>query len=260
MTSLGDRVKAYEACFNTVLPNAVPQVLRLDGRAFHTLTRKLKLEKPFDGGFHCAMIAAAKAVCEDINNARFGYTQSDEISILIYPKYLNSQPYFGNRLNKILSNAASVATLAFYKTMCDGKYGESIKEMHPSFDARLFLVPTYDVNNVFLWRYRDAIKNSVSALAECHFSPKELHEKSTTDRLNMLKEKAIDWNKLNHWERFGTAVIHRSFQSAGKFGPPGKEVEAIVQRSEWAAQDVKDFEKNPEQINDLLAVPTFKEE
>lgn len=258
--TLGDRIKAYEACYDSVLPNGIPQILRLDGRAFHTLTRKIKLKKPFDAGFHQAMVEATIAVCDDVSNARFGYTQSDEISILIYPKYLNSQPYFGNRLNKILTAVSTIASLTLFKSLVRLKYLDLDSNILPTFDARLFTVPVHDVNNVFLWRQQDAIKNSVTGLAEAYYSGSELHQKCTATRRLMLLEKDIDWHALTSAQKFGTAVVYKTYEVTDNFGAPGEEIFKTVTRGAWSAQEVLDFKEHPEQINNLLETPTLVKE
>jgi len=84
--SLEDRMKFYyEKNTCTKLPENIPVILRLDGRAFHTLTRSL--ERPYDLKFIEMMNAVALDLCDnEIQNAKLAYLQSDEISILIYKK------------------------------------------------------------------------------------------------------------------------------------------------------------------------------
>ena len=60
--SLGDRMKEYEATTKTFLPRRSYTIIRVDGMAFHTLTRKFK--KPFDETFVSAMDETAKYLCE----------------------------------------------------------------------------------------------------------------------------------------------------------------------------------------------------
>ena len=59
---------------------------------------------------------AALALCEDISTARFAYGQSDEISVLLtdYDTFQTNQ-WFDGKVQKIVSVAASIATLAFNK-------------------------------------------------------------------------------------------------------------------------------------------------
>ena len=53
-----------------------PVIIRVDGRAFHTLTRKM--ERPFDYGFIRAMVSGARAVASDAQGCELAYVQSDE--------------------------------------------------------------------------------------------------------------------------------------------------------------------------------------
>lgn len=237
MQDLGDRMKAYESVTDYLLTDQVPTVIRLDGRAFHTLARKLKLERPMDERFHRAMVATTEHLCEEITNARLGYTQSDEISILVYPKYTSSQPYFGNRLCKIVSVLSGVASVTLYKKLMAA--GFHLSEVVPSFDARAFPMPTHDVPNIFLWRLRDAIKNSISAFAETYFSSRDLENVNTTERAKLLLEKGVDWKQQESWKKHGTLLTRKVKKVTGMFGPPGREVEKTVLRHEWAPEEIR---------------------
>jgi tRNA(His) 5'-end guanylyltransferase len=233
--TLGDRMKAYESVTDYVLPDQLPVIVRFDGRAFSSLTRKLKLARPMDEFFHQAMVKTTTLLCEEVTNARIGYTCSDEISILVYPKYVTSQPFFGNRLCKILSVLSGIASVTLYKELLAGPHAERLRDSSivPSFDARAFVMPVHDTPNAFLWRLRDAAKNSVSAFAEAHFSSRELENVNTTDRMGMLLAKGVDWNLQESWKKYGTAVVRKVSEITGMFGPPGKETERTVLRHEW---------------------------
>lgn len=233
--SLGNRMKQYESVTDYVLSEQLPIIIRLDGRAFSSLTRKIKLARPMDETFHRAMVKATTALCEEITNARIGYTYSDEISILVYPKYVTSQPFFGNRLCKMLSVLSGLASVTLYKELLAGPHSDRLRESSivPTFDARAFVIPVHDAPNAFLWRLRDAAKNSVSAFAEAHFSSRELESVNTTDRMGMLLTKGVDWNLQESWKKYGTAVVRKVSEITGMFGPPGKETERTVLRHEW---------------------------
>lgn len=238
--SLGDRMKEYESVTDYTLPNQLPLIIRLDGRAFSSLTRKLKLARPMDAAFHQAMVKTTIALCEEITNARIGYTQSDEISILVYPKYVTSQPFFGNRICKMISVLSGLASITLYKELMSGPHATRLQEISasPTFDARVIPMPVHDAPNMFLWRLRDAAKNSVSAFAEAHFSPKELDGVTTTTRIQKLLDKGVDWSVQDSWKKHGTAVVRKATEFTGMFGPPGKETERTVTRSEWARIEV----------------------
>lgn len=90
----------------------MPCIVRVDGRAFHTLTRQC--EKPFDERLIDSMAQTAVALCQEIDGAQLAYVQSDEISVLgvdyVTP---DSETWFGGNVQKIVSVAASRATVAF---------------------------------------------------------------------------------------------------------------------------------------------------
>jgi len=107
---LGDRMKAYEAASSTVLINGTPKIIRLDGKAFHTWTKKVKTVQPYDKKLMDGMIYAATAVMDEMGGmARYAYIQSDECSIgLNDAMTIHTQPWFGNKIQKMVSVAASI--------------------------------------------------------------------------------------------------------------------------------------------------------
>lgn len=262
---MGDRFKDYEAAYDFKIPHQIPLIIRLDGRAFHTLTKRLKLERPMDEGFHRAMVKTMMALCHDICNARFGYTQSDEISILVYPKYVNSNAWFDNRILKVATAAASLASVHFNHALLDTLsknrgWPETFLELAhhcPTFDARVFIVPVHDVCNAFLWRQKDASRNSVSLHCEHLFSRKELEGVGTKERIEKLKkEKNFDWFSLPSWKKWGTGTIRKSFEDT--VFRPGNPEAIKVTRSRWEPVVVPDLRDDPMFINRFLENPTFK--
>jgi len=152
-----------------------------------------------------------------IQNATFGYTQSDEISILLNDwKTLTTDQWFGGGVQKITSVAAAMATgyFNFFMTQVfhnDGSQ-ENVLPTHafsiPLFDARVFNLPKEEVVNYFVWRQQDATRNSINMLARFHFSHKELHKKTTSEVQDMLMlQKNINWNNLEVWKKRGSCVI-----------------------------------------------------
>lgn len=112
--SLGDRQKSYEKAGQTFLVPKMPIIIRIDGKAFHTYTRGMK--KPFDEILCNAMRRTMEALCKDIQTCVFGYTQSDEITLLLVVNdRFKTQTYLGGKLFKIESLTASKATRYFNK-------------------------------------------------------------------------------------------------------------------------------------------------
>ena len=222
MSSLGDRMKQYEAVSKSCLIRRMPVIIRLDGCHFHTFTRGF--EKPFDELLMCSMIRTMKYLCQNIQGCVFGYTQSDEISlILVDYKKLNSSAWYDNEVQKMCSVAASLCTLKFNevfreevcKYFADKKecllaaYNKALKT-GAVFDCRAFNVPKDDVCNCIIWRQQDATRNSIQALAQSVFSHKELHGLSC-DKLQdkLFLERGINWNDLETYKKLGTACYNR---------------------------------------------------
>ena len=236
--NLGDRIKEfYENRAKTKLIRRMPVMIRLDGRAFHTYTRGFV--KPFDKRLNEAMQETTLELCKNIQGCVFGYTQSDEITlILVDYNDIDVSAWYDYETQKICSVAASMATLYFnrifhnkvrefsnehYKAMTDPKtYGEELSksindlfkaynksiELGAMFDARCFNVPINDVCNAVLFRQQDASRNSINSLGQVWFKPKELEGKNTSQVQDMLMEKyGINWNNLSTVEKRGTAVI-----------------------------------------------------
>jgi tRNA(His) 5'-end guanylyltransferase len=234
---LGDRMKNnYENRAKTYLLRRTPVIIRLDGKAFHTFTRGFV--KPFDARLMRVMQETTLELCRNIQGCVFGYTQSDEITlVLVDYNALDTDAWFDYGVEKMCSVAASMCTLYFnriFARIC----GDFIKE-HASnakdkknlgdvacqvdrvlkaymrgikngglFDARVFNVPEGEVTNCVLWRQNDATRNSVSSLAQAYFSPKELHGKNSSQMQDMMMEKySINWNNLSIPEKRGTAII-----------------------------------------------------
>jgi tRNA(His) guanylyltransferase len=221
---LGDRMKLFEKASERYLTRRVPVLLRLDGCHFHSWTRGL--ERPFCEKLRMCMEYAAYRVCSEISGARFGYTQSDEISILVIDyQELNTEPWFSYRGNKVESVAASICTAGF-NTAAFAYLTEHVKKRGMAiFDARAFSVPKEDVLNAFLWRQRDCEKNSVSSLAQAHFSHKELHEKNSSDKQDMLMlSKGVNWNDVPTQYKRGSALYKVKVVSPNPVDPKGPEV------------------------------------
>jgi len=192
---LGERMKAYEEVFRQKLPVRMPAVVRLDGKAFHTLTRGC--EKPFDTKLRDCLIKGTLAVLEEMP-ARMAYHQSDEISFLLidYNKF-DSMQWFDGVVQKIASVSASVMGAHFTQEW--GKPGY--------FDARVFAVPERDIKNYFIWRQRDCIRNAISAMAQAKFSPKQLHGKKSEEMVEMLRSAGAPCELVDSMWTYGTIVV-----------------------------------------------------
>lgn len=195
--SLGDRMKRnYEDPWRITLPWRMPLIIRVDGRAFHTLTRRHF--KDNDPAFADKMIGVAAALLDGIDSALLAYVQSDEVSVLVHNyKRLESLPWFGNNAMKICSVAACMAANSF----------NCIVPYHAEFDARAFVLPEAEVNNYFLWRQQDAIRNSVASWAQARFSAKQLHGKNIIEQKQMCEAAGAPWESRSFGEKFGWTLV-----------------------------------------------------
>ena len=80
-SDLAKRMKRYEAVSKTTLVTRMPVILRIDGKAFHTLTRGF--QKPFDRVLNLSMMETMRFLCKNIQGCVLGYTQSDEITLVL---------------------------------------------------------------------------------------------------------------------------------------------------------------------------------
>lgn len=210
---ISDRMKRYEYVTRFFLTCRTPVIIRIDGKAFHTFTRGL--EKPFDEDFLESMQQTTLKLCKEIQGCKIGYTQSDEISLLLtdYEK-IDSQSWFQNNLSKIISVSSSIATLAFNKSILEkyeqGKDKFKNKIMIANFDSRAFNLPKEEVCNYFIWRQQDATRNSIQSLGQSQFSFKEMQNKNCNEIQEMLwKNRNINWNDIETTKKRGSCVIKK---------------------------------------------------
>ena len=202
-----------------------PVAIRIDGKAFHTFTRGF--QKPFDKVLIKSMQETMKYLCENIQGCVLGYTQSDEITlILVDYKKLTSSAWFDYEVQKICSIAASMATMAFNKFFYNNAFeyitismmGLSNEEYIDAytkainkgamFDARCFNIPKEEVTNLVYWRQLDASRNSIQMVGQDCFSHKELQNKSCNDIQDMLMtQKGINWNDLPTYQKRGSCCV-----------------------------------------------------
>lgn len=200
--NFGIRMKTfYEEIPKTKLMRRCPVIIRIDGRSFHTFTKGF--DKPFDELLIKAMQETMKYLCENIQGCVLGYTQSDEITlVLVDYKKLNSSAWFDYEVQKMCSIAASMATMAF------NKFFEKPVDKCAMFDARCFNIPKEEVTNLIYWRQLDAVRNSIQMVGQSNFPYKELHKKTCNNILEMLLvQKGIDWNELPVYQKRGSCCI-----------------------------------------------------
>lgn len=184
-----------------------------------------------------------KSLCKSIQGCVFGYTQSDEITLILTDyDTIATEPWFGNNVQKIVSVSASMATRYFnshFRQNCTEyiyKNFENIAEEEQEyrqnlcakfdtalFDSRVFTLPKEEVCNCLIWRQQDAIRNSIESAGQAYFSPKKLHKKSCRQIQDMLLEqRGMDWNEYPADCKIGSACIRKEI-----------EVSDFITRKKW---------------------------
>lgn len=248
--AFGDRMKGYEAVeTGRRLDTSLPVYARIDGRAFSRFTRGMR--RPFDPRMTAAMQAATRHLVKE-TDARLGYTQSDEISLVweVDPGSPAAQMFFDGKVQKLVSVLAGMATAAFTRAVLtsDPEFA-TYAERLPHFDARVFNLPSRDEGaNAFLWREMDATRNAVSMTAFANFSAKSLHGVSVAGMRERLVEAGVDFESYPRAFRQGTYyrrhVVERALSADELTRIPERHRpthDALVARTEIAEMDMPPF-------------------
>lgn len=240
-SDLAKRMKKYEHVTRTHLITRMPVIIRIDGKAFHTFTRGF--DRPFDEILIRAMQETMMYLCQNIQGCVLGYTQSDEITlVLVDYKKFTSNAWFDYNIQKCVSIAASMATMAFNRIFIDCIDNAYHKEQDSllsefswmnldeqereifnlqrkfdvyysvagkaMFDARVFNLPKEEVTNNIYWRQLDASRNSIQMVGQAYFSHKELQNKSCNEIQDMLMtQKGINWNDFFVYQKRGSCCV-----------------------------------------------------
>lgn len=274
--SLGDRMKQYEYVTRNYLTRKLPVIIRIDGKAFHSFTRGFN--KPFDEVFVKSMQDTMKYLCENIQGCVLGYTQSDEITlVLVDYQSREASAWFDNNIQKMASVSASMATMIFNRRF-DANYRQWVRNsglfltrcMNANkdpelqrlydvywsairkgamFDSRVFTLPKEEVVNCLIWRQQDATRNSIQSVGQANFSHSQLHGKNCSDIQDMLMlEKNINWNDFPTHLKRGSCCIKKPFKIN-----EGTEQEA--ERSKWVIDtNIPIFTQDKDYINKLIFI------
>ncbi len=212
---LDTKMRVYEQSLDQVLLPELFLVARLDGNRFTRLTKEIcHFEAPFDEHFRDMMIDTVKALMNYGFRVIYGYTESDEISLLFHPE----EDTFGRKVRKYNSLLAGVASSAFSMQL----------GQQAIFDCRMVPLPTVErVQDYFLWRQEDAHRNSLNA--HCYWmlrkqgknvaeATKMLEGQSIAYKNELLFQNGINFDKLPSWQKRGIGVYWDTFLKQG-FNP-----------------------------------------
>jgi tRNA(His) guanylyltransferase len=263
----GDRMKQYEQAEagRRFLP-LLPIIVRLDGKCFHSFTKRFN--RPYDKKLSDIFVDVTKFLVEE-TNARMGYTQSDEISLVYYSDSYDSQVFYDGKIAKMVSVLTSMCTAKFNQL----SFRRDLSGELAMFDCRAWQVPNLvEAANAFLWREQDASKNSISMAARAYFSHKALMNKSGSEMQEMLfSEKGINWNNFPSFFKRGTFVQRRTtfktfsaeeLESLPPMHDARKNPDLKVERSEVVVLEMPQFSKVTNRVEVIFngAKPTLNEE
>ncbi|MGL6344121.1 MAG: tRNA(His) guanylyltransferase Thg1 family protein [Waterburya sp.] len=209
---LDTRMRVYETALDySVLPN-IYMVARLDGRNFTRLTKEIhQFTPPFDDKFRDYMLATVEHLMNCGFKIIYGYTQSDEISLLLDIE----ENTFGRKLRKLNSVLAAEASAKFSLLLQD----------LGCFDCRISQLPNIElVVDYFRWRQQDAYRNSLSSHCywclrrEGHSFTKATSMMSGLSQANkheLLFQHGINFNNLPTWQKRGSGLYWQEYQKTG---------------------------------------------
>lgn len=265
--ALGDRMKDYyEDRTRIKLPRRTYTIIRIDGKAFHTYTKGLN--RPFDDGLIEDMDETTAYLCKNIQGVKFGYVQSDEISLLLTDfDELTTDMWFDGNLQKMCSIAASLATAKFNQLrMARATWeGSDIsgsldqddigKFKLAMFDARVFQISSpIEVENYFIWRQQDATRNSISSVAQSMYSPKELHGVKTDGMQEMIFQKGTNWNDFSPRKKRGGFICKVQVVNEKPILSPRDIWTAEYNRNKWVSVECPVFTQDREFLRSRVPV------
>jgi len=200
-----------------------PIFVRLDGRAFHRLAKRLRLSRPFDDGFSQAMArVSSQLLAESGLSPLFAFTFSDEISL-----YFPDLPFRG-RVEKIDSVLASFAASSLTLALS--------ADQPLAFDARVIVAsPGYAVEYL-CGRQQEAWRNHLNAYCQEALTGEGIPPGEAAARLSGMRSeelhefmfsRGVNLAKTPAWQRRGVLVYRREEEKSGFDPCAGEPVETV---------------------------------
>jgi len=212
---LDKKMRVYEQSLDQFVSPDMFLIARLDGRSFSRLTKELcNFEAPFDIRFRDIMIQTVKELMDCGFRVVYGFTESDEISLLFHQE----ENAFGRKVRKYNSILSGIASAAFSLQL-----GQTA-----TFDCRMIPLPDIEqVQDYFLWRQEDAHRNALNA--HCYWllrkeglsaqaATAQLDGQSTAYKTELLSRRDILFDKLPHWQKRGIGIYWINIEKSG-FNP-----------------------------------------
>lgn len=223
---LDKKMRVYEQSIDQSILSDMFLVARLDGRSFSRLTKEIcDFEAPFDDRFRDMMIQTVKALMDCGFRVVYGFTESDEISLLFH----REENTFGRKVRKYNSILAGIASATFSMNL--GQVA--------ALDCRLVPLPNMErVQDYFLWRQEDAHRNALNAHCYWLLRKEGLNARQATDRLEgksvsykneLLFSKGINFDKLPSWQKRGIGIYWSDVEKVG-FNPITKAKEKTMRK------------------------------
>jgi tRNA(His) 5'-end guanylyltransferase len=217
---LDTKMRRYELQYNQeVMPNCWV-VIRADGKGFTNFMKKLEFKRPFDMRMSEIMAHVTQKLVDNFKGI-YGYTESDEISILLPKEYED----YNRKVRKLITHASSIASSNFTSKLI---LDYNIPEV-AIFDARVMAFPTdEDVIDYFRWRQDDANRCCLNTF--CHWTAIQedgmtarqatsLFKNQTVGFKNeFLMQHGINYNEIDKWMRRGVGVVWEEYDKIG-FNP-----------------------------------------
>lgn len=240
-------MRIFEEAYDLIVIPGIYIVARLDGRSFNLLTRKMKYNKPFDDNFNNLMILVVKHLMKNSGfNIIYGYTQSDEISLLFK---LNTDT-FNRRISKLSSILASMASSMF--TSCCHEL--------VSFDCRISQLPSVDhVIDYFIWRMNDAHRNALNGY--CYWKLREtmttekavrtLNKKNQSEMNEILFQNGINYNYVTTWHKRGVGILWVAKEKKG-INPITGENKIVFRKILYVEKELPNYENFSKLLRSII--------
>lgn len=207
---LDERMRVFETGHDLCVLPGLYMVAWLDGRSFTRLTKEVhQFEAPFDARFRDMMLETAEHLMAGCGfNIVFGYTQSDEVSLL----FAHEENSFQRKLRKLHSIMAGEASAKF----------SLLLGAMAVFDCRISQLPTVDlVVDYFRWRNEDAHRNALNAHGYWLLRKKgqTVNEATATmsglsvaQKNELLFQNGVNFNDLPLWQKRGSGLYWEEYE------------------------------------------------